>query len=113
MAKIAFLLGAGVGYVLGARAGRRRYDELRSRAQQVWHSQPVQDKVSTAKHAARTKAAPAARDAVETAAATAGATVREGADKITGGSQSTTPDSLPPVQGSATFPLGEGPDPRS
>lgn len=36
-------LAGGVGYVLGTRAGRERYEELRSRANDLAHSQPAQD----------------------------------------------------------------------
>ncbi len=82
MAKVSFLLGAAAGYVLGARAGRKRYEQIRSGAAQVWQSQPVQKQVATAKHAAKTKAAPAALDAVSTAAAATGEKMRQGASKI-------------------------------
>lgn len=84
MAKLSFLLGAATGYVLGARAGRQRYDQIRSGAGKVWQSRSVQHQVSTAKHAAKTKAAPAALDAVSTAATAAGDTLRQGAGRITG-----------------------------
>lgn len=83
MAKFSFFLGAAAGYVLGARAGRRRYEQIRSGATQVWHSQPVQHQVATAKHAAKTKAAPAALDAVSIAAAATGEKIRQGASRVT------------------------------
>jgi len=40
--KILFLVGLGVGYVLGTKAGRERYEQIRSRAKGVWDSEPVQ-----------------------------------------------------------------------
>ena len=101
MAKLAFLLGAGAGYVLGARAGRQKYEAMRSRAQQVWKSQPVQDKVATAKHAAETKAVPAAKDAVSTAATAATTKLHDGVGKLTNRSPE-----LSEQQGPSTFPLG-------
>lgn len=40
--KLAFVLGAAVGYVLGTRAGRERYEQIKRGAQQVWETEPVQ-----------------------------------------------------------------------
>lgn len=49
--KIAFILGASIGYVLGSRAGRERYEQIKQGAITVWHTEPVQkgvDKVQSA-----------------------------------------------------------------
>ena len=46
--KILFLVGLGVGYVLGTKAGRERYELIRSRAKGVWESEPVQRQVDRA-----------------------------------------------------------------
>ncbi len=40
--KILFVVGLGVGYVLGTRAGREKYDELVQRVQKVWNDPRVQ-----------------------------------------------------------------------
>lgn len=40
--KLAFVLGAAVGYVLGSRAGRERYEQIKRRAEAVWNTEPVQ-----------------------------------------------------------------------
>ena len=40
--KVSFLLGAAVGYVLGAKAGRARYEQIVSLARRVSGSQTVQ-----------------------------------------------------------------------
>lgn len=40
-AKLALLTGAAAGYVLGAKAGRQRYDELKAMAKQAMDSEPV------------------------------------------------------------------------
>lgn len=82
MGKLSFLSGVAVGYVLGARAGRERYDQIRAGALQLWRSDPVQGQLDQAKHAAKTKAAPAALGVVSNAAAAAGERLREGADRI-------------------------------
>ncbi|MDR6972451.1 hypothetical protein [Leifsonia shinshuensis] len=43
--KILFITGAAVGYVLGARAGRQRYEQLKAAAAKVWESPGVQKQV--------------------------------------------------------------------
>lgn len=68
MGKLGFLAGAAAGYVLGTRAGRERYEQIRAISSKVWNSGPVQRQVSSAKHAAKTKAAPLVADALGDAA---------------------------------------------
>lgn len=67
MSKISFLAGMGVGYVLGARAGRQRYEQIRSRAQGVWNSPKVQETVSHAQEFAAQKAPEVQHKIAETA----------------------------------------------
>ena len=38
------IVGAAIGYVLGTRAGRARYEQIRSMAKSVWDSEPA-DKI--------------------------------------------------------------------
>ncbi|BDI21287.1 YtxH domain-containing protein [Herbiconiux sp. L3-i23] len=40
--KLVFATGLAVGYVLGTRAGRRRYEQIKASAQKLWTSAPVQ-----------------------------------------------------------------------
>lgn len=48
------LLGAGaVGYVLGAKAGRERYEQIAQSAQKLRNNPTVQQKVEEAKHVAK------------------------------------------------------------
>lgn len=51
--KIAFVLGAAVGYVLGSRAGRERYEQIKRGAEQVWNTAPVQQGVDAVRDATR------------------------------------------------------------
>ncbi|KRE39482.1 hypothetical protein ASG73_03985 [Janibacter sp. Soil728] len=112
MSKISFLLGAGAGYVLGARAGRKRYEQIRSGANQLWKSKPVQSQVASAKEAATTKAAPAALGAVSTAASAAGEKMRAGASKVKSDPQRDVASAVTSdTQGPSTYPLGDGPTP--
>lgn len=39
--RILFVVGIGVGYVLGARAGRQRYEQIASTANRLWTSDAV------------------------------------------------------------------------
>jgi hypothetical protein len=41
--KIWFVTGVGVGYVLGTRAGRERFEQMVSTARKVWESPTVQE----------------------------------------------------------------------
>lgn len=68
MGKLSFLAGAAVGYVLGARAGVQRYEQIKAISNKVWSSDPVQHQVEKGKEAARTQLAPAVADAVSSAA---------------------------------------------
>jgi hypothetical protein len=42
MSKIVIAAAAGAGYVLGARAGRERFDQIKHHSQKAWSSAPVQ-----------------------------------------------------------------------
>ena len=44
--KLLFVTGAAVGYVLGARAGRKRYEQIKSAATKVWESPGIQKQVN-------------------------------------------------------------------
>ncbi len=47
--KILFVVGLGVGYVLGTRAGRERYEQISRAAQNVWNRPQVQQGVGSVK----------------------------------------------------------------
>ena len=67
--KVLFVVGLGVGYVLGTRAGRERYEQIKSQAQSVWRSPKVQEKATQAQDYAREKAPVVKEKAAEAAAA--------------------------------------------
>ncbi|MEC5198625.1 hypothetical protein RCH21_000849 [Arthrobacter sp. PL16] len=54
--KLVFTAGMAAGYVLGTRAGRESYEQIRTKAQQLWNSPKVQDKVSSTTGALKSKA---------------------------------------------------------
>ena len=43
--KIGLVVGLGVGYVLGTRAGRERYEQIKTQWLKIWHLDPVQTQV--------------------------------------------------------------------
>ena len=46
--RLMFLTGAAAGYVLGARAGRGRYEQIKTQADTLWHDPRVQERVGQA-----------------------------------------------------------------
>jgi hypothetical protein len=54
--KITLLVGGAVGYVLGTRAGRERYEQIKSQAQGIWNNPKVQEKAGAATDFAKEKA---------------------------------------------------------
>ncbi|MEV6346542.1 hypothetical protein [Actinoplanes sp. NPDC051851] len=46
--KLLFLTGLGAGFVLGSRAGREKYEEIRANAQKLWEHPTVQEAAGVA-----------------------------------------------------------------
>jgi uncharacterized FlaG/YvyC family protein len=44
--KLTLLIAAGAGYVLGTRAGRERYEQIKTQSSKVWNNPKVQETVS-------------------------------------------------------------------
>ena len=55
--KIGLVVGLGVGYVLGTRAGRERYDQIKTQWLKLYHTDPVQERVDMVKDFVGDKAA--------------------------------------------------------
>lgn len=54
--KILFLAGLGVGYVLGTRAGRQRYEQIKAAASNLWQQPMVQRSVDDVQEFVKDKA---------------------------------------------------------
>lgn len=54
--KILFVFGLALGYVLGTRAGRERYEEIKAGAEKVWQDPRVQRQVATVEEFVKDKA---------------------------------------------------------
>lgn len=79
MKKLTLLAGVAVGYVLGSRAGRERYEQIKAGASRVAHNPKVQAAASKAQDAVAEQAATAAdlaKEKVSDAASTAADKVR-------------------------------------
>jgi hypothetical protein len=55
--KIGLVVGLGVGYVIGTRAGRERYEQIKTQWLKVWNLDPVQEQVDRVKGYVGDKAA--------------------------------------------------------
>ena len=101
--RLPLLIAGGIGYVLGAKAGRERYEQMRGTFNKVKDDPRVQEKAQQAADLAKEKA-PGVKDAVVSAAGTAAGAASgaasAAADKVTpsgnGGHRSDLEDQLHP-----------------
>jgi SLT domain-containing protein len=114
--KITLLVGGAVGYVLGTRAGRERYDEIVSQARGLWENPKVQEQAHKATDLAKEKA-PEVQKKVADAASSASSAAKS---KVSSDSSSDSSSSLdsgdvtepaiivdpagPPVGGTTPYP---------
>lgn len=91
MGKLSFVAGVAVGYVLGARAGRKRYEQIKTQATRLWRSDPVQTRVGDATDAVKQQAAPYVTEKLGDAVKAVGTAMR---DKNVPGRGEHLPDSI-------------------
>ena len=77
--RILFVIGLGAGYVLGAKAGRQRYEQIASAADKVWNSPTVSKQRHEVQHFVETKGP----KLVESATDKAGEAIEKVTDKVT------------------------------
>lgn len=94
MKKLLLIGAAAAGYVLGTKAGRERYEQIKRQSSKVWNSEPVQHGVHEAEGVAK-QAASSAGTRVADAASTAGSRV---AARVKG-DDSSEPAQPPPTSG--------------
>lgn len=80
MKKLMMLAAGAVGYVLGTRAGRERYEQIKSGAQKLKNNPTVQQKAREASTAVK-EHAPVVKDKVADAASSAKASAQEKLDR--------------------------------
>ncbi len=71
--RVALLAGTAIGYVLGTRAGRERYEQIKAGAQRIRSNPKVQAKAAQAQDYAKQQAPVVKQKATEAAATAAGA----------------------------------------
>jgi len=76
MKKLTILLSGAVGYVLGTRAGRERYEQIKGLASKVKDDPRVQERAQQAADLAKEKA-PLVKEKVQDAASTASSKVKD------------------------------------
>ncbi len=76
--KLVFAAGMAAGYVLGTRAGRESYEQLRSKAQKLWNDPKVQEKVSSTTGTLKSKA-PVVQDSLKGVLKKGGSGSKDGA----------------------------------
>ena len=112
MGKLTFAAGVGVGYVLGARAGRERYEQIMAQVRGVKERPEVQEAVSSVKAQATDIASTAADTAKEKASTAAeaakskvgGGSGDSGSAAGTSTTTTTTPTPVvPPAPATSTF----------
>lgn len=106
MGKKSLLIGAAIGYVLGARAGRERYDQIASSVSRLWNDPKVKSKVDQAQTTAVDTAKSAAASAKDAAANSS--TVQAVKDKLPGSGSSGTSSTSTTTSTSGTATTGAG-----
>lgn len=84
--RILFVVGLGVGYVLGAKAGRQRYEQIASAADKVWNSPAVTKQRHEVQQFVETQAPKLMEQAGDAATGAFEKVTKRGKGKRTGGS---------------------------
>jgi hypothetical protein len=95
--KLLFVAGLAVGYVLGTRAGRQRYEQIKLAAKNVWESEPVQWAAGQAQDAVSDVADKAVAQARKVIAQVSG----ENASTVARASATRKPTAEPAVRGTS------------
>ncbi|MBC7441637.1 MAG: hypothetical protein H7311_03810 [Ramlibacter sp.] len=108
--KLLFVTGGLVGYVLGARAGRKRYDQIVAAAQNLWSAPPVQRRVNEARDFALERVGDVPSALLEGGRKLV-ATVQERATRTTGETDAvpTPARAAEPTESSSVTPSGAAP----
>ncbi|MET1038907.1 MAG: hypothetical protein ABW075_11570 [Aeromicrobium sp.] len=101
MKKISLLIAAGAGYVLGSRAGRERYEQIKQQATKTWNNPKVQDTVDTVQTQAKHAGADLSSKVGAKVAETASDVKDKVTDKISSSSDNQQPGTVGPGQGTA------------
>ncbi|WP_216363672.1 YtxH domain-containing protein [Subtercola boreus] len=81
--KILFVIGLGVGYVAGSAAGRKRYEQIKSKADAAWNQPQVQKAVHNAEAFVADRA-PIVQEKLADAVKAAPGVIKDAAAKVRG-----------------------------
>jgi SLT domain-containing protein len=87
--KLSFIVGLGAGYVLGARSGRERYDQIAAKAEELWRNPRVQEKADQPQQVVQEKAGQAGQ-AVKNKVSSTGSATGTDAHKTPGSTAGTS-----------------------
>ena len=93
--RLPLLIAGGIGYVLGAKAGRERYDQLKTQFDKVKNDPRVQEKTQQAADLAKEKA-PVVKDKLTEAAGAAAGAATDKVKSVKGGGADESTDELNP-----------------
>lgn len=99
--KLTLLIAAGAGYVLGSRAGRERYEQIKQQTTKAWNNPKVQDTVDTVQTQAKQAGADLGSKVGSKVAETAGDVKDKVSDKLHSSSDDQQGDTVGPGQGTA------------
>lgn len=90
--KLSFLMGFGAGYVMGARAGRDRYDQIAGKTHELWQHPRVQEKADQAQHLVKEKVSEAGSAAGDLAHEAGSKVASKAKQKVGSGGSGTNAD---------------------
>lgn len=99
MKKLTLLVAAAAGYVLGSRAGRERYEQIKQQATRLWNNPKVQDTVEEVQNQAKHAGADLGNKVGSKVAETASDVKDKVSDKVS--SSDDKPATITPGQGTA------------
>ncbi|MET0929051.1 MAG: hypothetical protein ABWX74_06005, partial [Aeromicrobium sp.] len=99
--KLTLLIAAGAGYVLGSRAGRERYEQIKQQTTKAWNNPKVQDTVDTVSTQARSAGADLSSKVGSKVAETASDVKDKVTDKVSSSNDNEQPGTVGPGQGTA------------
>lgn len=92
--RILFVVGLGAGYVLGAKAGRQRYEQIASAADKVWNSPTVTKQRHEVQHFVETKGPELVESAKDAAGDAIGKVKRKGSRHGGNGTEIARPEDV-------------------
>ncbi|WP_456695017.1 YtxH domain-containing protein [Aeromicrobium sp. P5_D10] len=101
MKKLTVLIAAAAGYVLGTRAGRERYEQIKNQATKAWNNPKVQETVDVVQEQAKHTGADVASSVGSKVASAAGDVKAKVTDTISGSSSDDESTSRPVPPSSA------------